>query len=90
MQLLIHGTVPLGSGLSSSSALVVAVAVAILAAYGCRATQADVATFTCAAERYVGVNSGGMDQAISTMARPGAHPHACVRWRGGCRSAGGP
>lgn len=74
VQLLIHGTVPLGSGLSSSSALVVAVAVAILAAYGCSATQADVATFTCAAERYVGVNSGGMDQAISVMARPGAPP----------------
>lgn len=73
MQLLIHGTVPLGSGLSSSSALVVAVAVAILGAYGCSATQADIASFTCAAERYVGVNSGGMDQAISVMARPGAH-----------------
>eukprot|EP00892_Ulva_mutabilis_P004938 jgi/Ulvmu1/2816/UM142_0014.1 len=71
IKLLIHGTVPLGSGLSSSSALVVAVAVAILAAYGCSATQADIASFTCSAERYVGVNSGGMDQAISTMARPG-------------------
>lgn len=78
MQLLIHGTVPLGSGLSSSSSLVVAVAVAILAAYGCSATQADVATFTCSAERYVGVNSGGMDQAISVMARPGASLALCA------------
>jgi GHMP kinases N terminal domain len=74
VQLLIHGTVPLGSGLSSSSALVVAVAAALLGAYGCSAPQEDVAAFACAAERYVGVNSGGMDQAISVMARPGAAP----------------
>ena len=38
------------------------------------AQQEDVAAFSCAAERYVGVNSGGMDQAISVMARPGAPP----------------
>jgi galactokinase len=71
MQLLVHGTVPHGSGLSSSAALVVAVATAILGAYGCSAQQEDVAAFACAAERYVGVNGGGMDQAIAVMARPG-------------------
>ena len=68
-----HGTVPSGGGLSSSSAFVVAVAVATLAAYGCHVPQPDVAAFTCTSERHVGVNSGGMDQAISTMGRPGAH-----------------
>lgn len=71
IQLLVHGTVPHGSGLSSSAALVVAVATAILGAYGCSAQQEEVAAFACAAERYVGVNGGGMDQAIAVMARPG-------------------
>ena len=71
MQLLVHGEVPQGSGLSSSSALVVAVAVAILAAYGCQPPLPDIAAFTCSCERHVGVASGGMDQAISVMARPG-------------------
>jgi hypothetical protein len=72
VQLLVHGLVPLGSGLSSSSALVVAVAVAILGAYGCHVPQQDVAAFTCLCERHVGVASGGMDQAISVMAHAGA------------------
>ncbi len=31
----------------------------------------DVAEFTSKAEQYVGVTSGGMDQAISIMAMPG-------------------
>jgi galactokinase len=72
LQLLVDGIVPWGSGLSSSSALVVAVAIAILGAYGCTVPQPDVAAFTCDCERHVGVASGGMDQAISVMARLGA------------------
>ena len=73
LQILVHGTVPQGSGLSSSSALVVAVSIAILGAYGAGGVpQPDVAAFTCTCERHVGVASGGMDQAISVMARPGA------------------
>jgi N-acetylgalactosamine kinase len=99
LEVLVHGTVPLGSGLSSSAALVCSASLAILAAYGripapargafawaqaaAQAagtllhsasrpiTKGEVADFSCKAERYVGVNGGGMDQAISVMARQG-------------------
>ena len=48
-------------------------ALAIAAALGVASdlTKGDVAEFTCTAERYVGVTSGGMDQAISVMGMPG-------------------
>jgi N-acetylgalactosamine kinase len=95
LEVLVHGTVPLGSGLSSSAALVCSASLAILAAYGKipppqrgpfawaaaaaaaaglasrPITKGEVADFSCKAERYVGVNGGGMDQAISVMARQG-------------------
>ena len=72
--MLVHGTVPEGSGLSSSSALVVAAAIAILGVYGCTAhvPLPAIAKFTCVCERHVGVQSGGMDQAISVMGKLGA------------------
>jgi galactokinase len=71
LQLLVHGTVPPAGGLSSSSSFVVAVSIAILAAYGCRLLQSEIAEFTAVCERHIGVASGGMDQAISVMARLG-------------------
>jgi N-acetylgalactosamine kinase len=77
VQLLVHGTVPEASGLSSSSSLVVAVSLAILAAYGCQLVQPHVAEFTATCERHIGVASGGMDQAISVMGRLGVFLH-CV------------
>jgi N-acetylgalactosamine kinase len=33
--------------------------------------QQEVAEFSCACERHIGTQSGGMDQAISIMAAPG-------------------
>jgi len=66
-ELVVAGDVPPEAGLSSSSALVVAAFMA-LADPGDRAELADEAR---CAERYVGTLSGGMDQAISLLGRPG-------------------
>jgi len=71
LQLMVHGTVPAGAGVSSSSALVCAASLALLGAYGVRLSKVEVAEFTCACERYVGTQSGGMDQAISIMGQRG-------------------
>lgn len=71
LELMVHGVVPLGGGLSSSAAIVCSSALAVLAAHGVGLTKGEVADFACRAERYVGVTSGGMDQAISVMGQPG-------------------
>uniref|UniRef100_A0A383V891 Galactokinase n=1 Tax=Tetradesmus obliquus TaxID=3088 RepID=A0A383V891_TETOB len=73
LQVMVHGTVPLGSGLSSSAAIVCSSSLAIAAVLGVAGslTKGDVSEFTCTAERHVGVTSGGMDQAISVMGMPG-------------------
>lgn len=71
LQVMVHGVVPLAGGLSSSSAITCSSALAVLAVHGITLTKGEVADFTCRAERYVGVTSGGMDQAISVMGAPG-------------------
>ncbi|KAI9159421.1 galactokinase [Blastocladiella emersonii ATCC 22665] len=72
----IHSTVPAGSGLSSSSAMIVATVIATLyAANPARARTVPLEKITNIAiesERLVGVNSGGMDQSISVMGQRGA------------------
>lgn len=62
-----------GGGLSSSAAIVCSSALAIAAALDLTShfTKGAVSEFTCTSERYVGVTSGGMDQAISVMGMPG-------------------
>lgn len=78
LQLLVDGRIPPACGLSSSSALVVASAMA--AAYAI--TRCDVPNFAMPsrvemaevcrqAERHVGTMSGGMDQAISCLGQRG-------------------
>ena len=90
-RLVVDGTVPPGAGLSSSSALVVASLLAFLTASGQVAdgwaetpaasaasaplSAAAVAELACACERYVGTMGGGMDQAVSLLAREGAAKH---------------
>lgn len=71
LEIVVDGTVPTGSGLSSSSALCCAVTVAIMAAFGLNFTKGEIADFTCKCERYCGTQSGGMDQAISIMGESG-------------------
>ncbi len=67
LEIVVGGDVPPEAGLSSSSALVVASLLA-MSPVGDRAALAEEARM---AERYVGTLSGGMDHAISLLARPG-------------------
>ncbi len=87
--LVVTSDLPEASGLSSSSALVVATGLALLSAGGrigemTEARRLDLATQFAEAERFVGTAGGGMDQAASLGGRAG---HALridfnpLRWR---------
>jgi len=67
----VDGDLPAGAGLSSSSALVVANALALLAANQAELPFTELAELLPIAERYVGTLSGGMDQAASLLAQEG-------------------
>ncbi|KAF7806805.1 galactokinase [Senna tora] len=71
LDVLVDGIVPTGSGLSSSSAFVCSSMIAIMAAFGINFPKKEIAQVTCECERHVGTQSGGMDQAISVMAKTG-------------------
>ncbi len=62
---------PVAAGLSSSAALVVATALALLGANDVPFDRLELAELLAQGERYVGTAGGGMDQAISLGARPG-------------------
>jgi galactokinase len=68
---IVGSDLPVAAGLSSSSALVVAVALALLAANDTRLEPLELAALLAQAERYVGTAGGGMDQAIALGARAG-------------------
>ena len=68
---LVDGNIPSGAGLSSSSALVVASALALVAANEHTVPYETMAELLPSAERYVGTLSGGMDQAVSLLAQTG-------------------
>jgi len=75
MDLLVHGTVPLGAGLSSSAALECAVALAVCAVAGVEVdddVRRRLVDVCGRAEREVaGAPTGGMDQTVSLFARAG-------------------
>ena len=67
----VSGCIPESAGLSSSSAMVVVSALAFLAANKVQFEKKALADILARAERYVGSEGGGMDQAISLLAEPG-------------------
>lgn len=71
IRLLVSGTVPIGSGLSSSSALVCGAMLGLMRANGQRLSKSQLADLASKAERYIGMESGGMDQAIAFLAEKG-------------------
>ena len=76
MDLFVAGDVPIASGLSSSSALVVSFSLAYLDVIGQRLdtefSRLELAVLLAEAEQYVGTRGGGMDQAVILMGREGA------------------
>ena len=70
-QAVVGGTIPESAGLSSSSALVVASALAFLTANDKQIDKEQLAELLARAERYVGSEGGGMDQAVSLLAETG-------------------
>jgi N-acetylgalactosamine kinase len=71
MTCLVDGDIPVEAGLSSSTALVVAVALAFAHANGMRIPRREMAELTAEAEHYVGTHGGGMDQAVCLLAGRG-------------------
>ena len=67
----IDSTVPVAAGLSSSSALVIATALALAGSNDLEPDPIELAELMAAAEQYVGTRGGGMDQAISAGALKG-------------------
>lgn len=67
----VASSVPVAAGLSSSSALVVATALALLDANDVTVPRERLMALLARGERYVGLEGGGMDQAISLGGRAG-------------------
>ena len=71
MVCLVDGDIPVEAGLSSSTALVVACALAFAHVNGMRIARREMAELTAEAEHYVGTRGGGMDQAACLLAGKG-------------------
>ncbi|KAK8869627.1 galactokinase [Kwoniella newhampshirensis] len=72
MDVLVSGTVPPGSGLSSSAAMVVGAVIVFLVANDLEKskTKADVVHLAIASEHRMGLRTGGMDQSASALCLP--------------------
>ncbi len=66
---LVYTTIPIAAGLSSSSALVVATALALLDVNSLNPEPFELMEALASAERHVGTKGGGMDQAVLLGAR---------------------
>ncbi|KAI9637939.1 ribosomal protein S5 domain 2-type protein [Dioszegia hungarica] len=77
MQVMMSGSVPPGSGLSSSAAVVVGAVTTFLVANGIieGVTKGDVTRLAIASEHRMGLRTGGMDQAASALALPNSLLH---------------
>lgn len=75
LEVKVSGNVPSGAGLSSSSAFVVASALATAARYEVPLSRTSLAEAAIAGELHCGTLSGGMDQAASILALPGRALH---------------
>lgn len=71
VRLFVGGDLPSAGGLSSSSALMVAMLAAVSAAWGSPLERDELVRRAILAERHVGVESGGMDQTVIAFAEPG-------------------
>ncbi|ODN98441.1 galactokinase [Cryptococcus wingfieldii CBS 7118] len=72
LEVLISGTIPPGSGLSSSAAMVVGSVIMFLVANNLTQgrTKADVVSLAINSEHRMGLRTGGMDQSASALALP--------------------
>ena len=70
-EILVSSTLPPSAGLSSSSALVVLSALVLLEASGLAMPPLALAALLAEAEKYVGTQGGGMDQAASLLGLAG-------------------
>ena len=75
VDILVHGLVPIASGLSSSAALLCAIAIGLDKLQGIPHERTGIVDLTIEAEHRVGMNCGGMDQAISVFGQKG---YACI------------
>ncbi|XP_012230914.1 N-acetylgalactosamine kinase [Linepithema humile] len=68
----VWGNIPPNSGLSSSSALVSAALLSIVHVSQCQLSKHELATISAQAERHIGTQGGGMDQAIAFLGKAGS------------------
>ncbi|KAK0534661.1 galactokinase [Tilletia horrida] len=81
INILVDGTIPPESSLSSSAAMTVCSSLVILEAFGARSLvdRTEMAEVAIESERLVGVNSGGMDQAASIFGVPSHALHIAFK-----------